>query len=327
MRLNENGNRIWLKHYEGENLTLPKKIIRLRDNNFVVSLVQYNEMRKEHIRLIKFDLYKNILIDKDIFTTYPSGLNDIKEFSDGNLIGVGYVKDVQNTDALAMLLDSNLLMLNQEHYGKENYDIFYSAQILHNSQVGVAGLHTDKDSQESNMWITKLNRDASMAQISTNSGTFYEKLCKLFEDEITAKQLQIREDLTIEFIDDRLYFNVGDYKLTHTQKIFLDKFSKKLLPFLLQNRELISTLEVNGHTSSEWGGTNFTQRYINNEKLSMERSFSTLSYIFKTQTQKTQKWLSDVLQGSGFSYSKNVMLNEVEDKKKSRRVTFKVILK
>ena len=327
MRITENGNKIWLKHYKGEKLTTPTKIIRLRDNNFVVSLIQYDDMRREHIRLIKFDLYQNILIDKDIFTSYPSGLNDIQEFSDGTFIGVGYVKDITNTDALAMILDSNLVMLNQEHYGDENYDVFNAATILHNSQVAAAGIHTDNESQESNMWITKLNRDASMAQISTHRGSFYEKLCKLFKEEIDTKALTIKEDLTIEFTDSRLYFKVSEYKLTKTQEIFLDKFSKKLIPFLYANREIISTLEVNGHTSSEWKDTSFAQKYLNNEKLSMNRAYSTLSYIFLTQEKMTQEWLSKIFSGSGFSYSKNVMFNEIEDKQKSRRVTFKILLK
>jgi outer membrane protein OmpA-like peptidoglycan-associated protein len=327
MRINENGNRIWLKHYKGEKLTTPTKIIRLRDNNFVVSLIQYDDMRKEHIRLIKFDLYKNVLIDKDIFTTYPSGLNDIKEFSDGTFIGVGYVKDVANTDGLAMILDSNFAMLNQEHYGKDNYDLFNAVTILHNSQAAVAGIHTDNESQESNMWITKLNRDASMAQLSLHSSNFYEKLCELLQEEINSKQLTIREDLTIEFTDARLYFNVAEYKLTKTQEIFLDKFSKKLIPFLYANKDIIDTLEVNGHTSSEWGDAKFTSRYLNNEKLSMNRAYSTLSYMFLSQEQMTQIWLSDIFRGSGFSYAKNVVLNDVEDKKKSRRVSFKIILK
>ena len=93
MRITENGNRMWLKHYKSENLVTPRKIIKLRDNNFLVSLSEYDNMQKEQIRLIKFDLYKNVLIDKKIFTTYPSTLNDIKEFSNGSIIGVGYVKD------------------------------------------------------------------------------------------------------------------------------------------------------------------------------------------------------------------------------------------
>ena len=327
MRINENGNRIWLKHYKGENLTEPKKIIRLRDNNFVLSMIQYDDARKEHIRLIKFDLYKNILIDKDIFTSYPSGLNDIKEFSDGTLIGVGYVKDISNTDGLAMILDSNLVMLTQEHYGKENYDLFNAATILHNSQVAVAGVHTNEDSQESNMWITKLNRDGSMAQIATSTSSFYEKLCKVFEKEIAAKQINIREDLTIEFIDARLYFKVAEYKLTKSQEIFLDTFTKKLIPFLYANRDSIETFEVSGHTSSEWGKSGFVPGYINNEQLSMNRAYTTLSYIFTKQENLQQKWLTKILKGSGLSYSKNVVRNNIEDREKSRRVSFKILLK
>ena len=125
-------------------------------------------MHKEHIRLIKLDLYQNILIDKEIFTTYPSEINDIKEFSNGTFIAVGYVKDVSNTDGLAMILDSSLFLLNKEHYGAENYDVFNAAKILNNSQVAVAGVLTSSASQETNMWIVKLNRDASMAQVSSS---------------------------------------------------------------------------------------------------------------------------------------------------------------
>jgi hypothetical protein len=106
-RFSKDGNRVWLKHYQKQvndgNTVIPKKIIRLKDNNFVLVLTQYNHMRKEHIRLIKFDLYQNILLDKEIFTTYPSEINDIKEYSDGKFIAVGYVKDTYNTDGLAMI--------------------------------------------------------------------------------------------------------------------------------------------------------------------------------------------------------------------------------
>jgi len=327
MRLSENGNKIWLKHTQGENLTLPSKIIKLRDNNFVISLIQYNEMQQEHIRLIKFDLYQNILIDRDIFTTYPSGLNDIQEFSDGSLVGVGYVKDIQNRDALAMLLDSNLRMLRQEHYGDENDDLFYATKILHNSQVAAVGVHTNKNSQESNMWIVKLNRNLSMTQIANNSSNFYRLISDLFQEEIAAKKIKIDEDLTIEFIGKALYFNVGEFQLTPKQKLFLDKFSKKLMPFLSLHQERINTLEVIGHTSSEWGDTKFTQRYLKNEKLSMQRSFATLSYIFQTEQYKGQKLLSKILKESGLNYSKKILFHDKEDREKSRRVTFKIILK
>ncbi len=327
MRITENGNKIWLKHYKGENLVTPRRIIRLRDNNFVLALSEYDNMQKEQIRLIKFDLHKNVLIDKKIFTTYPSALNDIKEYSDGSFIGVGYVKDIYNTDGLVMILDSHLSMINQEHYGKEQYDVLNAVTILHNSQAAAAGIHTNNNSQETNMWIIKLNRDASLAQISTHTTSLYANLLKIFQEEVNNGILNIKEDLSIELIDKALYFKVGEYKLTNIQEKFLDNFAKKLIPFLNANKEKITTLEVNGHTSSEWGKESFAQGYVKNEKLSINRSHETLSYIFLQQNKPTQINLSKILRGSGFSYSKKKILNNQEDKEKSRRVTFKIILK
>ena len=91
-------------------------------------------------------------------------------------------------------------------------------------------------------------------------------------------------------------------------------------------QNIINTIEVNGHTSSEWGSTNFTTRYLKNEKLSMNRAYSTLEYIFKSQNLKTQTWLADVIKGSGLSYSKKALKYNEEDKERSRRVSFKIIL-
>jgi outer membrane protein OmpA-like peptidoglycan-associated protein len=68
------------------------------------------------------------------------------------------------------------------------------------------------------------------------------------------------------------------------------------LPFVYAHKEDIQSLEINGHTSSEWGKSNFTDTYFKNGKLSLNRSYETMSYLFREQ-------------------------------KKSRRVSFKVILK
>ena len=327
MRITENGNKIWLKHYKSEKTITPYKIIRLKDNNFLLSLSQQNDMHKEQIRLIKFDLQKNIIIDKEIRTSYSSVLKDIKEFSNSNLMAVGYVKDSYNTDALMMLLDSELNMIHQEHYGGENYDVFNALHILHNSQIAVAGINTSKLSQESNMWIAKLNADGTMVQLSTQTSTLYEELIKVFEPEISKKQLSIKKDLSIELLATNLLFKTGEYTLTKEQKNFLDTFSYKLLKVLKKYQQSIDTLEVNGHTSSEWGDKSFSETYLSNEKLSMNRSYATLAYIFKRQNKQTQIFLSDILKGSGLSYSKKILLNKKEDKEKSRRVSFKILLK
>jgi hypothetical protein len=130
---------------------------------------QYNQINKEHIRLLKFDINKNTLIDREIFTSYPTTLKSIDEFSNGTFVAVGYVCDKFNTDGVAMIIDNNLVMLRQEHYGNENYDSFNGVKILYNSQIGVVGVHTDKNSQETKMWILKLNKDLSIAKLPTHS--------------------------------------------------------------------------------------------------------------------------------------------------------------
>jgi outer membrane protein OmpA-like peptidoglycan-associated protein len=325
MRIDENGNKIWLR-VDDEKTTTPRKIIRLRDNNFLLSLGFSDEVKNQQIRLLKFDLRDNIIFDKKIFTTYPSELMDIKEFSDGGIVGVGYVKDTFNTDALAMFFDSNLNMLYQEHYGEDNYDMLNSLVILNNSQVAAAGIYTNKNSQESNMWILKLNRDGSIAQIASSANDFYNQLIQLFSEEIDANIIKIKRDLSIEFLDKRLLFEVAQYKLSKTQEIFLDKFSKKLVPFLHKHQNIVDTLEVNGHTSSEWGDASFTQNFLNNEKLSMNRAYSTMGFIFRQQDERLKKYLSEVFKGSGYGFSKRVMFNELENKRDSRRVSFKILL-
>lgn len=326
MRISENGNKIWLKQFKKEKNITPYKIIKLRDNNFLLSLSKRDELHKEQIRLIKFDLQNNVLIDKEISTSYSSALKDIKEYSDGSLIGVGFVKDTYNTDALVMILDNTLSMLHQEHFGDENYDVFNAVTILHNSQSAVAGLNTNPTSQESNMWIAKINRDGTMTQVTSKRENYLLSLRKLFAEEIRHKKLKIKEDLTIEIIDTKLLFLTGKYKLNDAQKIFLDKFSKKLIPFLYKNKDSITALEVNGHTSSEWKSKNFEESYLNNEKLSMRRSYETLTHIFKNQDSTKQKWLSKIIKGSGLAFSKKVVFDSIEYKQRSRRVSFKLIM-
>ena len=327
LRLTGNGDKLWLKHYEEKSNLTPYKLIKLRDNSFLLSSSRENEIAKEQIRLIKFTLHNDIILDKEIHTSYSSVLYDIKEYSDGGIIGVGKVRDTFNTNGLVMLLDSSLNMSIQEHYGKNNYDAFHSVTILHNSQAAIAGINTSELSQESNMWILKVNRDASVSQVSTKIKNFYKKLKHLFKHEIDQGKLLVKENLSIEFIHSDLLFKQGKYILTPEQKAFITLFSKKLIPFLNVNRAFISTLEINGHSSSEWGSTNFTSRYLNNEKLSMNRSYATLSHLFKKQTKSTQVWLAKVLKGSGFSSSKQVVFdNNVENKIKSRRVVFKILL-
>ena len=329
MRITQNGNKIWEKSYKTKDIITPHTIIQLRDGNFLLSLTQKARLQKEYMRLIKFDINKNIINDKVLNSTYSSALKDIKEYSNSNIIGVGYVKDDYNTDALVVILNSKLEMLHQQHYGDENYDEFNAVTILHNSQSAVAGIRTDIDSQESNMWITKINTNASISKKMDTKNRpitirdkkiLYRKLNNIFENEILRKKIVITNDLDIKLIGKNLVYDSGNYRLNKNQKEFLAKFYKKLIPFL--NNYHIKTLEINGHTSSEWGDQKFTNRYLKNAELSMKRAFEVMKNMFNNQDKDTKIMLSNVLKGSGYSYSKREMFNNVEDKQKSRNISF-----
>ena len=374
MRIGENGDKIWLKHFQSEILQTPKKLIRLNDNNFIALLSQKDEMRKDQVRLVKFDLQRNVLADNILSTYYPTVLNDIKEYADSTIIGVGLVKDRFNTDALVMILDENLEMLCQEHFGSGRYDLFHSVKILRDSTAMAVGVSTPKGMQIKNMLFAKIKKDCTLAKKQTHSGVktqffeetssfnsythnnpfetsstkkssktqfktnktqlkadktqLYVQLRELFAKEITKKQIAITKDLEILFLDKDLYFAQGQYKLSQKQKDFLASFIEKLLPFLQKYQNKIQTLEIIGHTSSEWQkGDSFSKRYLKNQDLSLKRSYSVSSFIFKRLSQKQQQFLSSILKDSGWSFTKRELKNATEDKTHSRRVSFKIVLK
>ena len=95
-------------------------------------------------------------------------------------------------------------------------------------------------------------------------------------------------------------------------------------------RDEISEIRIIGHTSSAWGGSgiidNEETRYIRNAKLSQERSYEVLEYIYTLPMDPEQRtWLRKVLRATGASYAEPVLINGAEDEEKSRRVEFHAI--
>ena len=336
MRIGENGNKIWLKHFKSDIHLTPKRLIRLHDGNFVAVLTQKDEIGKKQIRLIKFDLQKNLLLDKTLSTYYESELNDIKEYSNGNFIGVGDTKDRYNTDAYVMLLDENFNMLCQEHFGQENYDLFNGVTILRNSNAMAVGLTTPEGSQVKHMYIAKIQPDCTLAKLSSKPALvsqkakldLYKELNTLFAKELAKKEITLSRNLEIALTAPALLFQVGQSRLNKKQKDFLDQFCTKLIPFLQKHKNSIATLEIIGHTSSEWESANrFDERYLNNMDLSLKRAYNTTRHIIKNADAPTQKLLSQILKNSGYSFAKKVTFDKKEDRKRSRRIVFGIVTK
>ena len=326
-KLTEHGDKIWLQTYQSQEEITPYKLTLRRNKNILLSSSLKNAQGKKQVKLLLIASDGSILKEKIISTNYSSKLYDIKELANGHIVAVGDVRDNENTDALFMHLDQDLELVCQEHYGDASYDSFHALSILHNSRIAAVGEFTPPQSQEEQMWLVKINPDCTLAQKSKQTDTIHEELVDLFATERRDHQLTIKEDLSFDLSNIELYFKVGEYILTPKQKEFLDSFAPKLIAWMYKHRESIASFEINGHTSSEWGDVNFTQRYLKNEKLSLNRSFATLSYLFLQQERKVQEWLSEVLRGSGYSYAKKRKIGHEEDKEHSRRVSFKIILK
>jgi outer membrane protein OmpA-like peptidoglycan-associated protein/co-chaperonin GroES (HSP10) len=326
-RVNESGDKIWLHEYKSKEILTPHKLLKLRNNSLLLSTNKEDAQGKKQIHIIHFDQNYKILANKTLDTTYSSKLIDLKELTNSHIVGVGDVQDKENTDALFVHLDHNLNLVCQEHFGDASYDSFDALSILHNSDIVAIGSFTKPTSQEANMWIAKITQDCALAQKALDEGELYTALHNEFYNELKEEKITLTQNLTIELNNQNLYFKVGEYQLTQAQELFLDRFSKRFIALLYKYKDQIQTLEINGHTSSEWGDVDFTQRYLKNEELSMKRSFSTLSYLFEKQNPQIKEWLTQVFKGSGLSYAKKVSFEEKEERELSRRVSFRVILK
>ena len=135
--------------------------------------------------------------------------------------------------------------------------------------------------------------------------------------------------LLISFQDDSV-FEKGKYRLKQEFKDILDVFFPRFMKIVLNNSNDISELRIEGHTSSEFTRVSKNNSYLLNTKLSQNRSYSVMNYVFKiTRNTDMHSWMRKNLTAHGLSSSKLVYKNnqensDIEDAIRSRRVEFKI---
>ncbi|WP_297570154.1 OmpA family protein [Helicobacter sp. UBA3407] len=137
------------------------------------------------------------------------------------------------------------------------------------------------------------------------------------------------ETLSFKFNSPEVLFKTGSSEINrHFQQILSD-FIPRFLKTLGQFNQSIQEVRIEGHTSSEWQQEkNQNTAYFKNMQLSQERTLSILkySYYIPQVSIKQKEWIKSNLVAVGFSSSKIIVdLNGIEDKKRSRRVTFRII--
>lgn len=168
--------------------------------------------------------------------------------------------------------------------------------------------------------------------------SLYEELYTEFKDDLDDWNAEIKkETLTVRFNEPEVLFNQGRTELQKRFKVILDDFFPRYIDVLdnysnhesegaPKTRGHIEEVRIEGHTSSEWNSAVYEDiAYYLNMELSQGRTTSVLRYSMNTIDTSEYEWLSSVIAAVGFSSSRPV-LNEkgMEDKKRSRRVDFRV---
>ena len=150
---------------------------------------------------------------------------------------------------------------------------------------------------------------------------------------------KIESDGTIVFDSPNILFNAYQSTLKRDFKQLLNEFYPSYIEVLTRDefKEFIKEIRVEGHTSSFYKGTvqyPCSDPYICNLELSQNRSLSVVRYLLRSRVANkmvenySKQWFQNKSVAVGFSSSNTIIDKETgrEDKKKSRRVTFKPLL-
>jgi outer membrane protein OmpA-like peptidoglycan-associated protein len=162
-----------------------------------------------------------------------------------------------------------------------------------------------------------------------NQVAIYQALMTEFESDLTRWNADIDEDtLTFTFKAPEILFETGKVELSEAYKSLLTTFFPRYISVLSPFKASINEVRIEGHTSSIWNhDTPPDEAYFHNMRLSQGRTRSVLEYIYSLPTSiDEQPWLKKYFAAVGLSSSRPIMTDDgVEDRAKSRRVSFRVI--
>ena len=159
----------------------------------------------------------------------------------------------------------------------------------------------------------------------------YEALYVEFKSDLNKKDWGAYIDpktLTITFNAPNIQFATNQTKLKPEYKNVLNDFFPRYLNVLMNYKESINEIRIEGHTDSKWfGASDATHAYFKNMALSQGRSRSVLEYVYSLkEVQKLEKWMKQNIAAVGFSSAKIIKnTNGMENEEASRRVSFRVI--
>jgi len=161
-----------------------------------------------------------------------------------------------------------------------------------------------------------------------NQVAIYDELMVEFERDLNRWDAEIdREELAFRFNSPDVLFGIGSAKLKPHFKEILADFFPRYLFVLSKYKKSINEVRIEGHTSSDWNSSRSEDyAYFKNMELSQGRTRSVLSFIYNLERTKSDKtWVKKHVAAVGFSSSRPIEIKGIEDKGRSRRVSFRVI--
>lgn len=137
-----------------------------------------------------------------------------------------------------------------------------------------------------------------------------------------------RNTLSVNFTAPDVLFANGEARLTRKFQTILNDFFPRYLQVLEQYKPIIQEIKIEGHTSSRWSSESSDyEAYFNNMSLSQSRTRAVLGYVMKLEKVRIghYKWVKNNVAAVGYSSSKAVVKEGIEDEERSRRVSFRVI--
>lgn len=156
----------------------------------------------------------------------------------------------------------------------------------------------------------------------------YEALVAEFESDLPRWGAEIdKETLSIRFKSPDILFESGRADLRPAFREILNDFFPRYVRVLAEFRDAIDEVRIEGHTSSEWTGTDDqSQAYFKNMALSQERTRAVLEYCLTLSALASERdWAVGHITANGLASSRLVVdPTGAEDKERSRRVEFRI---
>lgn len=125
-------------------------------------------------------------------------------------------------------------------------------------------------------------------------------------EDIARLGARIDDDLRVVFVAPSVFFDVGSSVVNQDFQNKLAEFFPRYVKVLEKYNDEIVEVRIEGNASLEYNGdVNSNAAYFYNMKLSQDRAFNVLQYVFSLGAmQEKRQWMIDKLRANGASYSK-----------------------